>query len=94
MEAILNSVMFREAIWLFEPNKNISKHKLVNLYDKYKETKISIKNTRPGSKTQFSNRSEDITDKDELIFCYYLMKYQQNIEINTIGSILTNLSIN
>lgn len=61
--------------------KDIQKEKLNYFYNKYKDFKINIQHF------------ENIIDKDEIIFCCYLMKYQQNTEINDLSNILNQMSI-
>jgi hypothetical protein len=61
---------------------NINKNKLIFLYNKYKNVIIN------------TDIIQSINDKDEMLFCYYFMKYQQNMEINNLSNILKEISMN
>jgi hypothetical protein len=59
--------------------KNIEKTKLRYLVDKYKNITLTVEHI------------QDITDKDECIFCYYLYKYQQKKAINELSDLFNKI---
>jgi hypothetical protein len=58
----------------------ITKDKLLQLIDKFKNKKITIE------------QMENCQDRDELIYCYYMYKREQKKEVNDLSDILKNLS--
>jgi hypothetical protein len=62
--------------------RGINTNKLIELYNKYNNSIIT------------RHTIESLNDKDELIFCYYWMKYQQKIEVSKLNDIFSSLSIN
>jgi hypothetical protein len=58
----------------------ITKDKLLQLIDKFKNKKITIE------------QMENCQDRDELIYCYYMYKREQKKEVNDLCDILKNLS--
>ena len=69
MESILNSIMFQ----------NINKQKLIMFHNKYLDSSTS-------KYIKINNEIiQNLIDKDEVIFCYYLMKYQNKMEMNDLS---------
>jgi len=58
----------------------ITKDKLLQLIDKFKNKKITIE------------QMENCQDRDELIYCYYMYKREQKKEVNDLSDLLKNLS--
>ena len=59
--------------------KNIEKTKLRYLIDKYKNITLTIENM------------QDMKDKDECIYCYYLYKYQQKKAIYELNDLFNKI---
>lgn len=60
--------------------QNISRSKLEYFYQKYKTCVIKL------------DMFEKITDKDEILYCYYLMKNQQKREIDELSNLISSLN--
>jgi len=59
----------------------ITKDKLIQLIEKFKNKKITIE------------QMENCQDRDEFIYCYYMYKREQKQEVNDLSDILNNLSV-